>query len=144
MHLIDNFRKIEAGKPVDTIIKQIKKLLVSGQLKPGDRLPAERKLAEKFGVGRTHVHDAIKKLEFIGILKTLPQSGSIVTNLDVSALELPVSDVLELLSVRFCADTLLLVAIKKQDTELTEKIMRTHLDAVMEFFKPADTSCAMT
>ena len=50
--------------PSDIIIREIKGLLNNGKLKPGDRLPAERKLAEQFGVGRAYVRDAIKKLEF--------------------------------------------------------------------------------
>ena len=96
MGILDNFQEVVVETPVDVIIKQIKQLLSSGQIKPGDRLPSERKLAEKFGVGRTHVRDAIKKLEFYGILKTLPQSGSIVAGLEISALEGLITDVLKL------------------------------------------------
>ena len=82
--------------PSDIIIREIKSLLNSGKLKPGDRLPAERKLAEQFGVGRASVRDAIKKLEFYGILKTLPQSGSVVAGLESPALEGLITDVLRL------------------------------------------------
>jgi len=83
-------------KPVDSIIKQIKLLLSSGQLNPGDKLLSERKLAEKFGVGRAHVREAIKKLEFYGILRTLPQSGTYVAGLEISALEGLISDALHI------------------------------------------------
>ncbi|MEM1358359.1 MAG: GntR family transcriptional regulator [Bacteroidota bacterium] len=38
--------------PVDKIIRQIRHLISTGQISPGDRLPAERKLAERFGVSR--------------------------------------------------------------------------------------------
>jgi GntR family transcriptional repressor for pyruvate dehydrogenase complex len=54
---------------------------------PGERLPSERQLSDKFGVGRTYVRDAIKKLEFFGILKTNPQSGTVVAGIDISAME---------------------------------------------------------
>lgn len=94
--ILNNIHEVVVEKPVDLIIKQIKQLITSGQLKPGDRLPAERKLAEKFGLGRTYVRDAIKKLEFYGILKTLPQTGSIVAGLEISALEGLIADVLKL------------------------------------------------
>ncbi|RME34565.1 MAG: FadR family transcriptional regulator, partial [Deltaproteobacteria bacterium] len=70
-NLLDNFREIEIESPVDKIIRQIRDLISGGHLKPGDRLPPERQLAEKLGVGRTHVREAIRKLEFYGILKTL-------------------------------------------------------------------------
>ena len=83
-------------KPVDSIIRQLKYLLSSGQLAPGDKLLSERKLAEKFNVSRTHVREAIKKLEFYGILKTLPQSGTFVAGLDISALEGLISDALKI------------------------------------------------
>jgi len=94
--ILNNIHEVVVEKPVDLIIRQIKQLITSGQLKPGDRLPAERKLAEKFGLGRTYVRDAIKKLEFYGILKTLPQNGSIVAGLEISALEGLIADVLKL------------------------------------------------
>ena len=96
MDLLNNFREIVIEKPGDKIIKQIKELISSGQLKPGDKLPSERMLSERFGVGRTYVRDAIRKLEFYGILKTLPQSGTVVAGFGIAALEGLISDVLEL------------------------------------------------
>ena len=94
--LLANFKEIKIESPVDKIIKQIRGQITSGQLKPGDRLPPERKLAEKLGVGRSNVRDAIKKLEFYGILKTLPQSGTIVAGMGIAALEGLISDVLRM------------------------------------------------
>jgi len=81
---------------VGKIIKQIRSLITSGQLKPGDKLPSERKLAERLGVGRTHVRDAIAKLDFYGILKTMPQSGTVVAGIGLTALEGLITDVLKL------------------------------------------------
>ncbi|MDP5169174.1 MAG: GntR family transcriptional regulator [Bacteroidia bacterium] len=93
-HLLSNFREIVMQDPVDVIIQQIRSLISSGSIRPGDKLPPERKLAEKLGVSRSHVRDAIKKLEFYGILKTLPQSGTIVAGMGITALEGLISDVL--------------------------------------------------
>ncbi len=101
MEILKNFSEIVIEKPADKIIKQIKELISSGQLKPGDRLPSERMLSEKFGIGRTHVRDAISKLEFYGILKTLPQSGTVVAGFGITALEGLITDVLELESNDF-------------------------------------------
>lgn len=95
-NLLQSFREINIETPVDKIIRQIRSLITSGQLKPGDRLPPERKLSEKLGVGRTSVRDAIKKLEFYGILKTMPQSGTLVAGLGIAALEGLISDVLKM------------------------------------------------
>lgn len=96
MSVLKNFQEIVIETPVDKIIRQIRSLITSGQLEPGDRLPPERKLAERLGVGRTHVRDAIRKLEFYGILKTLPQSGTIVAGIGIAALEGLITDVLRL------------------------------------------------
>lgn len=96
MDILENFKTIEVEDPVDKIIKQIRNSIVSGQMKPGDKLPSERKLSETFGIGRTCVRDAIKKLEFYGILKTLPQSGTIVSGADISAMEGLISNVIKL------------------------------------------------
>lgn len=95
------FKEVSAEKPMDVIIKQIKELLISGQLKPGDKLPPERKLSEQFNVGRTHVRDAIRKLEFYGILKTRPQSGTFVASIGIAALENLIADVLKIDSPSF-------------------------------------------
>jgi len=94
--MLKNFQEIAVETPVDKIMGQIRNLISSGQLNPGDRLPSERKLAEKLGVGRTHVRDAIAKLEFYGILKTMPQSGTVVEGIGITALEGLITDVLKL------------------------------------------------
>lgn len=99
--IFENLTEIKVEKLSDKIIRQIKELVSSGKLKPGDRLPSERKLSEKFGVGRMHVRDAIQKLEFYGIVKTLPQSGSVVSGLGVVALEGILTDILELTEADF-------------------------------------------
>ena len=85
--VIDKIKQVTVNKPADIIVKQIKDLIRSGDLKPGDRLPAERAFAEKFGVGRAHVREALKQLEVYGIINTLPQSGTYVASLGPQALE---------------------------------------------------------
>jgi len=92
--IIQSIRAIEVESPVDKIIDQLKQLISSGQLKPGDRLPPERALAERFGVGRTYVRDAIRKLEFYGLLKTSPQSGTYVTGYNIKMLEGILTDII--------------------------------------------------
>lgn len=94
--MLENFTEIKVETPVDKIIKQIKSLITSGQLSAGDKLPPERKLSEKFGLGRAYVREAIQKLEFYGILKTLPQSGTVVAGMGITALEGLITDVLKL------------------------------------------------
>lgn len=94
--VLDNFEQIVYTKPSDIIINQIKNLIETGQLKPGEKLPAERKLSEKLSVSRSAVRDAIKKLEFYGIVKTHPQSGTIVAGMGISALQGLISEILNM------------------------------------------------
>ena len=96
MDLLDKFDVIKVESPVDKIIKQIRDSIASGQLMPGDKLPSERQLSDRFGIGRTYVRDAIKKLEFFGILKTNPQSGTIVSGVDITAMEGLLTNVIRL------------------------------------------------
>lgn len=91
--LIENITAIQLESPVDKIIGQLKQLITSGQLKPGDRLPAERVLSEKFGVGRSYIREAILKLEFYGLLKTNPQSGTYVAGLSINVIDSIISDI---------------------------------------------------
>ena len=92
--IIQSIKSIEVESPTDKIIQQLKQLIVSGQLKPGDRLPAERVLAEKLGVGRSYVREAIRKLEFFGLLKTSPQSGTYVSGYSIKMIEGVLTDII--------------------------------------------------
>src|SRR5258708_10612330 len=94
--IIAQLRPIELEKPADLIMRQIRNLLSSGALRAGDRLPPDRELASQFGVGRGHVREALRKLEFYGILQTFPQSGTIVASLGAGALERLISNLLDL------------------------------------------------
>ena len=87
---------IRYGKNEEVVISKIKEMISNGILKPGDRLPAERKMALDFGVGRAQVREALHKLEFYGIIKTLPQSGSVINGLDINTLDGLIGDVLNL------------------------------------------------
>ncbi|RZM29613.1 MAG: FadR family transcriptional regulator [Pedobacter sp.] len=78
---------------VDHIIGQLRQMITSGQIKPGQRLPAERVLAEQFAVGRSYVREAILKLEFYGLLKTNPQSGTYVSGLSIKMLDSIIADI---------------------------------------------------
>jgi len=94
--MLDRFSEIKVETPVDKIIRQIRTLITTGELNPGDKLPPERKLSEKFGIGRSVVRDAIRKLEFYGIVKTQPQSGTVIEGMGIVALEGLITDVLNI------------------------------------------------
>jgi len=89
-------KSIETKSPVDKVIGQIKELISSGEFNPGDRLPSERMLCKRLGVSRTHLRDSLKKLEFYGILKTYPQSGTVVASMGLPALDGLITNMLSL------------------------------------------------
>ncbi|MEM9824117.1 MAG: FadR/GntR family transcriptional regulator [Bacteroidota bacterium] len=136
-NMLNNFQAILIESAVDKIIRQIRQLIISGQLNPGDRLPPERKLAEKLGVGRSNVRDAIKKLEFYGILRTLPQSGTIVAGMGITALEGLITDVLRienndfvsLVETRVLLETELAMLAAERRTEEDIKSIRQAIEA---------------
>ena len=86
----------EITNRVKKIISQISDLISSKHLEPGDKLPAERILAEKFGVSRRSVRVAIFKLESYGILISMPQSGTFVANIGAIAMNGMIEDILNL------------------------------------------------
>lgn len=74
---IIQFKSIRKTSLPDEIIDQILSMLVTGEIRPGDRLPAERQLCELFNVGRTSVREALKTLESQGIVRR-STTGTIV------------------------------------------------------------------
>jgi len=94
--MLENLSRIELDNPVDLIISQIRDLISSGKIKPGEKLPPERKLAEHLGVSRNQVRDAINKLQIYGIVKVMPQSGTTVTGIGIVALEGLITDILRI------------------------------------------------
>lgn len=59
-------------------------------------MPSERMMAQKFGVSRGNLREAIQKLEFYGLLKSIPQSGTFLADIGVVALNGMVDDILQL------------------------------------------------
>lgn len=99
--MLENLSKIHIKNPVELIISQIRELISSGAIKPGEKLPPERKLAEHLGVSRGQIREAINKLQFYGIVKVQPQSGTIVTGIGIVALEGLITDILKIENVDF-------------------------------------------
>lgn len=87
-------RKSENMDEVENVIRHIKRMLTSGKIKQGERLPAERRLSEELGVSRSHVREAFQKLEAYGIVKTYPQSGTVITEKKIQLLDSLLTDML--------------------------------------------------
>jgi DNA-binding GntR family transcriptional regulator len=102
-------------KPLrDIIFETIREAIIKGELKPGERL-LEENLAEKMGVSRTPVREAIRKLELEGLVKMIPRKGAHVADLSIK-------DIMDVLELRATLDGLAssLAATRITQDELNE------------------------
>jgi GntR family transcriptional repressor for pyruvate dehydrogenase complex len=58
-----------------SVLEQLRESILSGRIRPGDRLPGERHLCESFGVGRPTLREALRSLEAIGMIEVRPGKG---------------------------------------------------------------------
>jgi GntR family transcriptional repressor for pyruvate dehydrogenase complex len=72
MSFLEKIEPVEKFIFIDQIIEKIKKLIINGDLNPGDFLPGERILSEKLGVSRTSLRQALKALNIMGVLEINP------------------------------------------------------------------------
>jgi len=101
------FETIRRNKVYEEVARQIQDHLLQ-RLKPGDVLPPERELAQKFGVSRSSVRDAIRSLELVGLLEPQQGKGTVVCEPSSGTLAGPLAAILvqkrklvhELLDVR--------------------------------------------
>lgn len=78
------------------IIDKLKELISFKNLEPGDKLPSERMLSEKFGVSRNNLREALQTLEYFGLVKSIPQSGTFIADIGTTALIGMIDDILGL------------------------------------------------
>jgi len=99
---------IQKTKVYEEVAAQLERLILDGALKPGDKLPPERELAERFGVSRSAVREAIRSLELKGLVEPRPGEGTLVRTPSIDSLLDPLASLLghrlevvhELLEVR--------------------------------------------
>ena len=77
---------IEQTTVTEQVANRLVKLLSNGELKPGDKLPAERDLARQLNVGRTSVREALKLLTLSGLLEARRGDGTYVNTSFMGAL----------------------------------------------------------
>jgi len=74
------YRTVKTSRLYQQIVQQVEASILKGQLKPGDQLPAERDLAQRFGVSRTAVREAVKTLREKGLVEAYSGRGTFVTD----------------------------------------------------------------
>lgn len=76
--MIMELRPVKTKRIYEEIVDQISDLMAEGNLRPGDKLPSERDLAERLQVSRASVRDAIRALEIMGLIEIRPGEGTFV------------------------------------------------------------------
>ena len=79
------FQPITSEKLSAAVVRQVEQLILRGILRPGERLPAERELAERLAVSRPSLRDAIAQLQASGLLTAKPGAGVYVADVLGSA-----------------------------------------------------------
>jgi len=111
----------------DVVFQTLRQAILRGELKPGERL-MEIQLANKLGVSRTPIREAIRKLELEGLVLMIPRKGAEVAEITEKSLRdvLEVRRALEELSVRLACDRItpeILEQLEKTAKEF-EKILK--------------------
>jgi GntR family transcriptional regulator, transcriptional repressor for pyruvate dehydrogenase complex len=74
------YKAVRTSRLYEQIVQQIEDSILKGALKPGDQLPAERELAQNFGVSRTAVREAVKALREKGLVEAYSGRGTFITD----------------------------------------------------------------
>lgn len=91
-------RRLVAPTIQEQLVQELRHLILSGELRPGERLIEER-LTEEFGVSRPPLREALRILQRDGLIKTMPRRGSVV-------MPLTADDVREIYSLRWALERL--------------------------------------
>lgn len=84
-------KPIKTQKIYEQIVDQISQLVIDGHLKPGDRLPSERELVDRFQVSRSSIREAISALELMGLIEVRSGEGMYIRQVNVDSVVAPLA-----------------------------------------------------
>lgn len=115
-------RRLVAPTIQEQLVKELRRLILSGELRPGERLIEER-LTEEFGVSRPPLREALRVLQRDGLIKTMPRRGSVV-------MPLTADDVREIYSLRWALERLAIELSVPVTNDSALQPLRDALDAM--------------
>ena len=126
---------IRKQKLADAVTERLLAMIRDGELRPGSKLPAERNLAEQFGISRASLRDAIHQLEFLGYLEVRQGDGTMIRLPDGLTLAQPFQHVLssypylaaDLTEFRFLLEPEVVVLAAEHCTEADAAELQTSL-----------------
>jgi GntR family transcriptional regulator, transcriptional repressor for pyruvate dehydrogenase complex len=92
--LHSDFAAVRRNKVYEDVARQIERLILK-KLRPGDKLPSERELAELLSVSRSSIRDAIRSLELMGMVEPRQGAGTIVCEITSNSLANPLANALK-------------------------------------------------
>lgn len=87
------FATIRRNRVHEEVAKQIERLILE-KMSPGDKLPAERELAEMLGVSRSSIRDAMRRLEMVGLVQPRQGAGTVVREISTEKLVSPLANII--------------------------------------------------
>ncbi|KGK91721.1 GntR family transcriptional regulator [Desulfosporosinus sp. HMP52] len=84
-------KPIRTPKIYEQIVEQISQQIAQGHLKPGDRLPSERELVERFKVSRASIREAISALVMMGLVEVRSGEGSYIRKVNMESVVTPLA-----------------------------------------------------
>ena len=67
------------NKTYEMVIRYIKTEIMAGRLKPGEKLPPERELAEQLQISRTSIREALRTMEVLGVVESVQGAGNYIS-----------------------------------------------------------------
>jgi GntR family transcriptional regulator, transcriptional repressor for pyruvate dehydrogenase complex len=139
---------IKKTRVAEEVADRIRVLMLDGTFPPGEPLPSERHLAERFGVSRGSIRDALRTLETIGLLETRHGQGTFPHELSVDRLVAPLASVMayrsdlqdELLDVRRMFEPAVARAAAQRATEEDLADLQRILDAQRQKLKDGQSA----
>ncbi|MBX8537629.1 FCD domain-containing protein [Pseudomonas cichorii] len=140
------FDQVRQRRLSDDIVEQLERMILEGTLKSGGRLPAERALAEQFGVSRPSLREAIQKLTAKGLLVSRQGGGNYVVENLGSTFSDPLLHLLEsspdaqrdLLEFRHTLEASCAYYAALRATEVDRERLREAFDALQACYTCAD------
>ena len=143
----DMLHPVETKRASEAIYEQVKELILTGDLKPGDRLPSERNMMELFRRSRPTIREALRMLERSGYIRAIAGSnGAVVLEPDDKNLEENMEDALQVGQISLAelseyrssseATTVTWAARRRTDADLEamEALLR-EMDGCMDHFE---------
>lgn len=135
------FKELVTPSLTELFIKEMERLILSGELKIGERLPTERELSGKMKVSRAVINGGLNHLADIGFIRIVPRKGAFVDDYIANGNVDVLAAIMEYNSWRFTPEFLepilqLRTSIEPYAMELaTQNASQEHLDALAEIIK---------